>query len=314
MDMTNAQLEHIYDFATKQNRIIFFLHMYNALICLIVALIVFGLLAFIAMRFRHRPGDGEPEQVSGNLKTEVLWTSLTALALFSLAAWTIPVMHAVNTPVNRPPDVIVNAHQFWWEYRYPKAGVVTANELYLPQGVNSLLEIRSADVAHSFWVPNFGEKMDAIPGHPNHLFLTPVRSGVFLGTCAEFCGADHSLMRIIAKVVSPQDFQAWTASQLKVPAAPTDATALHGQQIFLSQTCGQCHTVAGTPAKGQVAPDLTHVADRQSLGAGVLENNVDNLAKWIKNPQRFKPGCLMPKMHLSDSDAHDIAVYLETLK
>jgi cytochrome c oxidase subunit 2 len=184
----------------------------------------------------------------------------------------------------------------------------------LPEGVNSLLEIRSADVVHSFWVPDFGQKMDAIPGHPNDVFFTPIRKGLFTGSCSEYCGADHALMRILATVVSPQEFDAWTRSQLKVPAAQTDKTAQHGEELFVSKTCMQCHAIAGTKAAGQVGPDLTHLGDRQTIGAGLLPNNLENVTAWIRNPQQFKPGCHMPKMRLSKDDAHDIAVYLESLK
>ena len=224
-------------------------------------------------------------------------------------------MNLVNPPVgSQQPDVIVNAHQWWWEYRYPKSGVVTANELYLPQGNNSLLEIRSADVIHSFWIPDFGRKMDAIPGHPNYLFFKPLRRGLFTGSCAEFCGADHSLMRILATVVSPQEYKAWTERQLKVPASTTDKVAQHGEQLFLSNTCTQCHSIIGTKAKGQMGPDLTHLFTRQTIGSGLLANNTENVAQWIMDAQQFKPGCHMPSMRLNHDDAHDIAVFLESLR
>jgi cytochrome c oxidase subunit II len=232
-----------------------------------------------------------------------------------LGVLTFVVMNSVNPPVgSRQPDVIVIAHQFWWEYRYPKSGVITANELYMPQGVDYLLDIRSADVIHSFWIPDFGQKMDAIPGHPNHLYLKPIRPGLFLGACSEFCGASHSLMRIVAKVVSPKEFEDWTQSQLKVPGTPKDAAAQHGAEVFKSSTCLQCHSVAGLDSKADIGPDLTHLSTRQTIGSGVIENNTDNVAAWIMNPQKFKPGCHMPEMRLSKSDAHDVAVYLENLK
>ena len=167
---------------------------------------------------------------------------------------------------------------------------------------------------HSFWVPNFGQKMDAVPGHPNALFLKPIRKGFFIGQCAEYCGSQHSLMRILANVVSQKDFDAWTQSQARVPATPTDTAGQHGRELFMSRTCVQCHSIAGTSATARVAPDLTHIADRKTIGAGVIANNLDNLTKWIMDPQDFKPGCLMPNMRLTESEAHDIAVYLENLK
>jgi len=315
MDISSAQTSNIFNFATEQARTIVYLHYFDLAICFAIALTVIGLLTAVVIKFRHRPGDGEPRQSSGDVKLEITWTVIPALILLVLGILTAFVMHRVNQPVgSRQPDVVVNAHQWWWEYRYPKSGVVTANELYLPEGVNSLLEIRAADVIHSFWVPDFGEKMDAIPGHPNHLFLKPIKEGLFLGSCSEFCGADHSLMRILATVVSQKEFDAWTQSQVKVPAAPTDKTAQHGEELFMSNACVRCHSIAGTKARGQIGPDLTHVCDRKTIGAGVVANNTENVTQWIMNAQQFKPGCYMPKMRLSKSDAHDIAFYLENLK
>ncbi len=315
MDLSTAQISNIFNFATEQARTIVWLQIVNLVICLGILLTVVGLLTAAAIKFRQRPGDGEPRQSEGNLKLEITWTVIPGLIFLFLGVLTGIVMHIVNPPVGkRQPDVIVNGHQFWWEYRYPKSGVVTANELYLPEGQDLLLEIRGADVIHSFWVPDFGQKMDAIPGHPNNLFLKPIRPGLFIGQCAEYCGAQHSLMRIMATVVSPQEFETWTQSQLKLPAEPTDKTAKHGEELFMSKTCVQCHSISGTKATAQVAPDLTHIADRQTIGDGVLANNTENLARWIMNPQQFKPGCYMPNMRLSWSEAHDIGVYLENLK
>jgi cytochrome c oxidase subunit 2 len=225
------------------------------------------------------------------------------------------VMNQINPPVGaRQADVIVNAHQWWWEFRYPKSGAVTANELFLPDGVNSLIEFKSADVVHSFWVPAFGQKMDAIPGQTTHLYFQPIREGVFTGACSEYCGADHSLMRIVANVVSAKEFATWTEQQVKVPGAPTEPIAQRGAEVFAANTCMQCHTIAGTKAAGQVGPDLTHLSSRQTIGAALMANNVDNVTAWIMDPQKLKPGCHMPNTRLNREDAHAIAVYLESLK
>ncbi len=315
MDITDAQNTNILDFATEQARTIFQLHLVNFAVCMGILLLVIGLLVTAIIKFRQRPGDGEPQQNEGSVKLEVFWTAVPALIFMFLGVLTGFVMYSVNPPRGkREPDVIVTGHQYWWEYRYPKTGVVTANELYLPVGHDLLLEIRGADVIHSFWVPDFGQKMDAIPGHPNNLFLKPIRKGLFLGQCAEYCGSEHALMRILANVVSEKDFESWQQSQLKTPSAPTDKTAQHGQELFMSKTCIQCHAITGTKATARVAPDLTHISDRKTIGTGVIANNLDNLTKWIMNPQDFKPGCNMPKMRLAERDAHDLAVYLENLK
>jgi cytochrome c oxidase subunit II len=316
MDITSAFPSNIFSFATEQARTIVYLNYVVMAVCFVIGMTVLGLLTAVAIKFRQRAGDeSEPSQYEGNLKLEITWTLIPALILLVLGILTFMVMSNVAPSLGkRQPDVIVNARQWWWEYRYPKTGVVTANELYLPEGVNSVIQIVSGDVVHSFWVPNFGQKMDAIPGHPSYLFLKPIQKGVFTGACSEYCGADHALMRIVAKVVSQEDFDAWTKSQLKVPAAPTEATAQHGEKLFLSQTCSQCHTVSGSTASALVGPDLTHLASRETIGSGLLPNTTENVADWIMNAQVFKPGCHMPQMRLSHSDAHDIAVYLESLK
>jgi cytochrome c oxidase subunit II len=315
MDLTTAQANHIYNFATEQARTIVYLNYFELVICAVIFLLVAGLITFATIRFRHRPGDGEPHQSEGNLKLEIIWTTIPAIICLVLGILTGVVMHMINPPVgSRKPDVVVIGHQFWWEYRYPKTGVITANELYLPVNADLLLEVRGADVIHSFWVPAFGEKMDAIPGHPNNLFLKPIQEGLFLGACSEYCGAQHSLMRILANVVSQKEFDKWIKSQMKVPPAPTDPVSVRGQALFMSKTCVQCHAINGTYATARVAPDLTHIADRKTIGDGVIANNVENMTQWIMNPQQFKPGCYMPNMRLNLNEAHDIAVYLEKLK
>ncbi|PWT94154.1 MAG: cytochrome c oxidase subunit II [Candidatus Melainabacteria bacterium] len=315
MDLSSAQFTSIFNFATEQGRTLVDLLYLNLWICLGFLVTVAGLLIFGIIKYRHRPGDGEPDQTEGSTTLEIIWTAIPLVIFLYLGWLTFSVMGIVYPPAGkRQPDITVIGHQFWWEYRYPKSGVVTANELYLPLGSDLMLEIRGADVIHSFWVPGFGQKMDAIPGHPNNLFLKPIREGLFLGQCAEYCGSQHSLMRIMANVVSPKEFEAWTKSQAKVPAPPTDKTALHGRELFMSRTCIQCHSIAGTCATAQVAPDLTHIADRKTIGAGVIANNLENLTEWIMDPQQFKPGSLMPNMRLTKSEAHDIAFYLENLK
>jgi len=315
MDLSYSQISSIFHFATEQARTIVWLQYINLIVCLGFFLTVVGLLAFAIIKFRQRPGDKEPEQTEGDTKLEIAWTLIPFLIFLALGVLTFIVMSSVNPPVGkRQPDIIVIGHQFWWEYRYPRYGVVTANEFYLPVGADLMLELRGADVIHSFWVPDFGQKMDAIPGHPNNLFLKPIRKGVFLGQCSEYCGSQHSLMRIVANVVSPEEFYKWIAIQHHVPNLPTDKISQHGQELFMSKTCVQCHNIAGTKAVAMAAPDLTHIATRKTIGAAVIENNVENLTQWIINPQQFKPGCLMPNMRLPESEAHDMAVYLENLK
>jgi cytochrome c oxidase subunit 2 len=276
---------------------------------------VAGLVSYSCYRFRGRDGAPEPFQNEGNTRLETLWAVIPALLLTVFLVLTALAMHTVDPPIGaRKPDVTVIAHQFWWEYRYANSGVVTANELHMVTGANWLLGIESADVDHSFWVPDLGSKKDAIPGQPNHLMLKPTMSGTFLGTCTEYCGMDHALMGVRVIVQPQADFDKWVQSQLKVPDKPVGAVAQRGASVFIGHTCMNCHRIAGTAANGTVGPDLTHLADRETLGAGVLTNTVDNLTLWIEDPQKYKPGCNMPDMRLTYEQAHDVAVYLEGLK
>lgn len=318
MDLTNAEFTSIFNVASLQNRSLVDLHWFTLAICVLIAFVVTGLLVAVIVKFRTPENDDglEPRQIQGNVRLEIIWTAIPLLIVCVLGVLTAVVMLVVNPPVgNKKPDVIVIGHQWWWEYQYPKLGVTTANELYLPVNKNSLIEIRSADVVHSFWVVAFGQKTDAIPGHPTNMWIHPTKTGLFLGTCSEYCGAQHALMRIMANVVTQEDFDTWVKAQTAAPEHSSDPAALHGKELFNSATCVQCHRIAGdAEAVAQIGPDLTHIAQRKTLGTGVLANNTENLTKWMQNPQNFKAGVNMPNMRLTDEDAHDIAIYLESLK
>ena len=284
-------------------------------IAAVILLIVTALVFIAIIRFRQRPGQGEPYQDPGNPKLETLWTVIPSVIVVVLLVLTARTMHLVNPPVgHRTPNVIVMAHQWWWAYHYPQSGVITANELHMPVGTNWLLGIEAADVIHDFWVPDLGAKMDAIPGHPNVLWIQPRQTGTYLGTCAEYCGCEHAMMGIRVIVQSPAEFAQWEQNQLRIPAAPTGAEAERGARLFADKTCLNCHTIAGTKAAGRVGPDLTHLADRDTIGSGVMTNNLANLTQWISNPQAIKPGCYMPALRLTAADAHAMAVYLEGLR
>jgi len=318
MDLKNADFTTIFNVASAQNKWLVDLHWFTLAICTIIFFVVAGLLIAIIAKFKTPENDdgSEPKQTRGNVRLEIIWTVIPLLIVTVLGVLSAIVMLIVNPAVgSKKPDLVVVGHQWWWEYQYPKYGVTTANELYLPLGKNSLIEVRSADVVHSFWVVAFGQKMDAIPGHPTNMWIHPTKKGLFLGTCSEYCGAQHGLMRIMANVVSQEEFDAWIKAQSVVPVPSNDPAVARGKEAFNSATCVQCHSIAGdAEAKAKIGPDLTHIAQRKTLGAGVLENTEDNLAKWMQNPQQFKPGCNMPNMRLTDEQAHDIAIYLESLK
>jgi cytochrome c oxidase subunit 2 len=290
------------------------------IVTLIVAAVIFslvaGLVLFAAYRYRQREGEGEPPQVYGHRGLEITWTVIPGLILIFLFILTLITMHK-SDPGASPGtkvDLVIIAHQWWWELHYPKAGVVSANEIHIPVGRRLYTLIESADVIHSFWVPQLGRKMDAIPGHPNHIWLESDIPGLFLGTCSEYCGAEHAWMRIRVIAQPEIEFDAWIADQRRLPVFLTEGEAAAGLKVFKEQTCINCHTIAGASTNVSIGPDLTHLASRQTLGTGVLDNTPAGLTKWLQNPQAVKPGINMPFMKLSDQQIKELVAFLETLK
>jgi cytochrome c oxidase subunit 2 len=275
--------------------------------------VVAGLVVYVSFRFRRREGQ-EPKQFSENVRLEVIWISIPLLivtGLFVVAVWT---MSLVNPPaLGIKADLTVTAHQWWWELRYPQPGATAANEIHLPVGRRLLLRFESGDVIHSFWVPSLGQKIDMIPGHPNHLWLTLEQPGVYLGACNSFCGMGHGMMRIRAIAEAPGDFNVWLGSQQQSAKLPSTAAAKTGVGIFVQKNCVNCHSIRGLVTTGHVAPDLTHVASRETLAAGTLPNTPENLSRWLKDPQAVKD-CNMPDIGLSDEQVGYLVAYLGGLK
>jgi cytochrome c oxidase subunit 2 len=282
---------------------------------IILAIIVIAV-TFIIIRYRKKSGDeGEPYQDFGSLKLEVVWTIIPLGIVAVLFLLTCNTMRAIDPPVgDNEPDLIVIGHQWWWELRYPKQEVITANEVHIPIGKYLLVRLESVDVIHDFWVPELARKIDLIPGHPNHIWLIASEPGVYLGACAEFCGDQHANMRIRVIAQEEEEFNKWVKQQQLIPPTPTSGQAADGAQFFQDMACMNCHTIFGTPAAARVGPNLTHLNKRQTIGAGVLTNTPENLTKWLSNPQKYKPGALMPNMKLSDSEVQAIVAYLEALK
>jgi cytochrome c oxidase subunit II len=278
-----------------------------------IFVIVTGLVVYALIRFRRRKGR-EPKQYSENVWLEVLWTSIPLLIVAGLFIVAVKVMSLVNPPVaGNKPDLTVVAHQWWWELHYPQLGVTAANEIHLPVGKHLLFRFESADVIHGFWVPSFGQKIDVIPGHPNHMWLTITRPGLYLGTCNSFCGMGHAHMGIRIIAQSPEDFSAWLAHQRQPATPPSAVEAAIGAEVFREKNCVNCHSIAGLMTTGRVAPDLTHVGS-PTLAAGTLPNTSENLAKWLRNPQSVKKGVLMPDIGLNTDQIKYLTAYLEGLK
>jgi cytochrome c oxidase subunit 2 len=284
-------------------------------VAIFIFAVVAGLVIYVSVRFRQREGGPEPKQFTENVKLEVLWISIPTVIVIGLFLVTVKVMSEVNPPVlGHKPDLVVVAHQWWWELHYPESGVTTANEVHMPVGRLQLLRLVSADVIHDFWVPSLGQKIDIIPGHPNYLWLTIDRPGTYLGTCDEFCGAEHAWMRIRVIAQAPADFDAWLAHQETPASPPSSLPAINGIRVLMEKNCINCHSITGLSTRGRVAPDLTHLADRETLASGVFANTPANLFKWLKNPQAVKPGCKMPFFNLTDDEVNDLVAYLGGLK
>lgn len=299
--------------ATAQARSIADLFVLVLVLASIILAVVVGLLAYIAVKHRRRPGREEGSQVTGNFRLEMLWTAVPVGILAVVLFFSIRTMHRVYPPAgDRPPDVEVVAHQWWWEVHYPGTDAVTANEIHIPAQRHLLLGITSADVVHDFWVPRLARKIDATPGHPTTLWLQVDRPGIYEGSCNEFCGVGHAWMRIRVVVEPPDAFAAW----LEHEGAPQPAAggAAGGARLFQERTCATCHAIRGTPAAGRVGPDLTHLASRATLAAGATTNTRVHLAQWLGNPDSIKPGSHMPNLHLSEADVASLTDYLETLR
>jgi cytochrome c oxidase subunit 2 len=287
----------------------------------LIFLVVFSLLIYAVVKFRSRAGrpQHEPAQVYGSTQIELAWTVIPILIVAVLFAATARVIHAIQDAPRPAGTVEVTAvgHQFWWEFRYPELGIVTANELHVPVSdpahpTPTFLKLLSADTDHSFWVPQLAGKTDLIPNHPNETWLDPHETGLFLGQCAQYCGTQHAKMLLRVYVESPEDFKAWVHEQQQ--SANRDEKEAAGRHVFETTSCVNCHAVGGTNGTGRFGPDLSHLMSRRTIAAGAAENTPENLRLWIQNPDAIKTGSLMPAMKLSDAELNELVSYLETLR
>ena len=303
---------------------IFGLSLFVLAVTAVIFVVVASLLLYSSVKFRKKADDDgrEPPQIYGSNQLELAWTVIPVLIVVVLFLSAARIIHGVQDAA-QPPDAIrvtVVGHQFWWEYRYPQYGFVTANELHVPVSdpkypTPTFLTLLSADTDHSFWVPRLAGKTDLIPNHSNSMWIDPHETGVYLGQCAQYCGTQHAKMLLRVYVEPRVDFDRWVQAQQKQVSAndSLDAEAAEGLRVFESTACMNCHAVAGTGAKGRFGPDLTHLMSRDTIASGAVPNTPANLRLWVENPDAFKPGSLMPAMNLTKQQFDELTAYLLTL-
>lgn len=303
----------------------------------VVFVLVEGALVFAIFKFRGKPTDPEPKQTHGNTTVEIVWTIIPAVILALIA---VPTIRGIFVTAEIPSDAVrieVLGHQWWWEFRYPDQKVVTANEMHVPSGKKIALFMSTADVLHSFWMPQLASKRDVFPRRATTLWFTAPEPGDFPGQCAEFCGIQHGRMGFRVIVDSPEDFDAWVATQqvgspmvnggvvtpdstrpADTTAAVRDSLMAKGAALFTSAGCIGCHAMVGTPMAGQLGvmgPNLSHVGSRTTIVADLLTNTPENLANWLRDPQAVKPGALMKlPRKLTEDEIATLVAYLQAHK
>jgi cytochrome c oxidase subunit II len=240
---------------------------------------------------------------------------LPVVVLVPLLIYSLETSSALRTPTEGP-TVRVTGHMWWWEVHYPDHGIVTANELHIPAGERVRIELESADVIHSFWVPNLNGKRDLIPGIRNITWIQADTPGVYRGQCAEYCGDQHAKMAFHVIALPPDEFRAWVAERQRLKTAPESEQQQRGRAVFNQAGCARCHAIRGSQPTdpATVGPDLTHIGSRRTLGAATIPHNRGNLAGWITDPRPIKPGVKMPASYLGADDREALVNYLESLK
>ncbi len=237
---------------------------------------------------------------------------LPALILTTLLFFALDTQVEMNGP---EPDLTIRVvgYQWWWEVEYPEYDIVTANEIHIPAGEPVRLELRSADVIHSFWVPRLGGKRDMLPDKDIVHRIEAEKPGTYRGQCAEYCGLQHANMALRVEALPPDEFAAWVEDK-QSPPDPTGEVVERGREVFMESACIDCHRIEGTEAQGDLGPDLTHIGSRETLGAGTVENTRGNLYGWVVNSQHIKPGNQMPPTYLEADELHALVSYLERLE
>jgi cytochrome c oxidase subunit 2 len=311
---TGVQADHVYS--------LWLVMLITCTVVFIAIVVAFGLALWRAPRATEStPPDTAVIRTPERRLTRavIIGTVLSIIGLLGLLIASVVTDRALaSLPLKHGLVIQVSGQQWWWQATYypedPTRAFDTANELHIPVGRPVLLRLASPDVIHSFWVPNLSGKKDLIPGHTLTLQLRADKPGVFRGQCAEFCGYQHAKMGFLVIADDPQQYEQWAQAQRAPSKQPADDVQKRGQQVFLNSPCVMCHAIQGTSANAKMAPDLTHLASRQTLAAGVLPNTRGHLAGWIVDPQHIKPGTNMPAITLPPADLQALLVYLESLE
>jgi cytochrome c oxidase subunit 2 len=295
----------------------------------LIFVLVMGLLAYAL--FHRGPREPEPSPGSGSAVSQRRGSArlpgtgfvvaggvvLPIVVLLPMLGYVLSTMAALVAPDRTPSlEVAVVGHQFWWTVRYPGLGFQSANEVHIPVGEPVKLTLRSSDVIHSFWVPQLMGKQDLTPGHTTETWIQADQPGVYWGECAEYCGVQHAKMAFVLVAQQREEFEAWVAAEQRPAVEVVDPVAQRGAQVFARSGCIACHAIrygTGTVG-GEIGPDLTHFGSRLTIGAGILPNNLGNLAGWIANPQAIKRGSNMPASYLDADSLLAVVSYLESLK
>jgi cytochrome c oxidase subunit 2 len=286
-------------------------------VCSLVWTLVMVMLIWALLRKRGAPRPQDPARERRMMKTVIGATIATVIII---AGFTLASFMTTRAIGNGDADltVAVRGQQWWWELNYldpdPSRSFKSANEIHIPVGRNVRLQLDSADVIHSFWVPSLAGKLDLIPGRKNELTIRAERAGIYRGQCAEFCGVQHTHMSVSVIAQEPAEFDAWMEAQRRPAAAGADAEVAAGRAVFLAKPCAACHTIRGTGASGTTGPDLTHLADRQTIAAGAFDTTRGALAAWIADPQTLKPGNNMPMVPMTSDELRQVSAYMMSLK
>jgi cytochrome c oxidase subunit 2 len=274
------------------------------------------ILAWVTRGRKGLPFFGEHEPVAQGLVVVfgIAIPIVALIALFGGADVYLVGQTAPPGPRTTALTIQVVGHQWWWEIHYPGTRAVTANEIHIPVNTRVNVVTTTADVIHSFWVPQLARKIDLVPGRRNRILLYASRPGVYRGQCAEFCGLQHAHMSLEVVAQPAQAYRAWLADMTSPAPPATGAAAATGLHLFMADQCASCHQIRGTSASGTVGPDLTHLASRRTLAAATIPNVPGELERWILNPQNIKPGDRMPDLGLPRSQVKDIVTYLDGLK